>query len=108
MPVIQRDELLEILREVKEKLEEILGDDLVEVILFGSYARGEAKGDSDVDVLVVVKKWPDQEKEWKIGELMTDLVLRYGVVFSLIIYPEKPEMVYDPLIINARREGVEI
>ena len=108
MTVIPEDELLKILREVKEKLEEILGDDLVEVILFGSYARGEAREDSDVDVLVVVKKLPDREEEWEIGELMTDLVLRYGVVFSLIIYPEKPEMVYDPLIINARREGVEI
>ncbi|WP_240922535.1 nucleotidyltransferase domain-containing protein [Thermococcus sp. 9N3] len=56
MPVIPREELLEILREMKEKLIEILGDDLVEVILFGSYARGEAKEDSDVDVLVVLRE----------------------------------------------------
>ncbi|GAB6102455.1 nucleotidyltransferase domain-containing protein [Thermococcus atlanticus] len=106
--MLQREELLKILREVKLKLQEILGDDLVEVVLFGSYARGEAREDSDVDVLVVVRRWPNREKEWEIGELMTDLVLRYGVVFSLITYPEKPEMSHDPLIINATREGVKI
>ncbi len=50
MPVIPREELFEILREVKERLRDILGDELVEVILFGSYARGEAREDSDVDV----------------------------------------------------------
>lgn len=108
MPVIPREELLEILREVKERLREILGDDLVEVILFGSYARGEAREDSDVDVLVVVKRWPDPEEEWEIGELMTDLVLKYGVVFSIITYPQKPEMFHDPLIIAARKEGVKV
>ncbi|WP_456421086.1 nucleotidyltransferase family protein [Thermococcus sp.] len=108
MTVIPKDELLEILREVKEKLAEILGDDLVEVILFGSYARGEAREDSDVDVLVVVKKLPDLEEEWEIGELMTDLVLRYGVVFSIITYPHKPEMFQDPLIMAVARDGVRV
>lgn len=108
MSPIPIDELLKILREVKEKLEEILGDDLVEVILFGSYARGEAREDSDVDVLVVVKKLPDREEEWEIGELMTDLVLRYGVVFSIITYPQKPEMFQDPLIMAVAKDGVRV
>ncbi|WP_457742717.1 nucleotidyltransferase domain-containing protein [Thermococcus sp.] len=108
MPVLSRDELLKILREVKEKLREILGDDLVDVILFGSYARGEAKEDSDVDVLVVVKRWPDREKEWEIDELMTDLVLKHGVVFSLIIYSQRPGMFHDPLIMAVKREGVRV
>ncbi len=108
MPLIPREELLEILREVKERLQEILDDDLVEVILFGSYTRGEAREDSDVDVLVVVKRWPDTEKLEKIGELSAELVLEHGVVFSLIPYVENPEMSSDPLIWNVNAEGVRI
>ena len=108
MPVIPRDELLEILREVKEKLKEVLGDNLVEVILFGSYARGEARGGSDVDVLAVVRRWPSIEELDRIGDLSAKLTLKYGVLFSLLPYVEKPSMKSDPLIWNVEAEGVEI
>lgn len=59
MPVIPKEELLKILRDVKARLQEILGENLVEIILFGSYARGEAEEWSDVDVLVVVETVAD-------------------------------------------------
>jgi len=48
-------ELLEILQRLKICLQEIYGDRLLKTILFGSHARGEASGDSDIDVLVVLK-----------------------------------------------------
>ena len=108
MPILSREELLEILHEVKSELKRILSDDLVEVILFGSYARGEAKEDSDVDVLVVVKRWPNLKKLDEIGELSAELTLKYDVVFSLIPYVENPEMSSDPLIWNVNAEGVRI
>jgi len=108
MPVIPREDLLKILREVKAKLREILGDNLVEVILFGSYARGEASEWSDVDVLVVVKRWPTLEELDKIGELSAELTLRYEVTFSLVPYVEKDGMEYDPLIRNVNAEGIRV
>lgn len=37
---------------------EVLGDDLVSVVLFGSVARGEARPDSDIDLIVVVNDLP--------------------------------------------------
>lgn len=33
------------------------------IILFGSYARGEPRGDSDVDILVVEREVPDRVAE---------------------------------------------
>ena len=42
----------EFVRRVKEKYE----DKIDSIILFGSVARGEAREDSDVDILVVVKE----------------------------------------------------
>ena len=108
MPVIPREELFEILREVKERLKEILGDDLVEVILFGSYARGEAREDSDVDVLVVVRRRVTLEEYDRLSEITEKYVLEKGLVISLIVYPISPGMEHDPLIQNVHVEGIKV
>ena len=50
----------------------VLGDNVVEVILFGSVARGEASEESDVDILVIVKKNP-----WDSQKKLADLVVDY-------------------------------
>ena len=42
---------------IADKLEEILQDDLVSVLLFGSAARGEAGECSDIDILIVAEKF---------------------------------------------------
>jgi predicted nucleotidyltransferase len=51
------------LRRYVEVLDRHLGDRLVSVVLFGSWARGTANGESDVDVLVVVRGLP--VNRWK-------------------------------------------
>ena len=43
-----------ILTEVKKYLIESFGDKIRQVILYGSYARGDYNRDSDIDVLIVV------------------------------------------------------
>ena len=42
---------------IAEKLEEILQNDLVSVLLFGSSARGDAGEGSDIDILIVAEKF---------------------------------------------------
>jgi len=44
--------------EFVEILEDVLGDDLVSVVLFGSVAKGEARSDSDIDLLIVAENLP--------------------------------------------------
>ena len=39
-------------------LKDALGDNLVSVVLFGSVARGEARSDSDIDLLIVAEHLP--------------------------------------------------
>ncbi|ASJ02373.1 nucleotidyltransferase [Thermococcus profundus] len=108
MPILERNELEGILREVKAKLQEILGENLVEVILFGSYARGEAEEWSDVDVLVVVRQWPTLEELDRMAEATNKYAIEKGVVIALIPYVEKSEMSSDPLILNVMREGIRV
>jgi predicted nucleotidyltransferase len=55
----------------KEALERRFGARLREVTLFGSYARGEAHEESDVDVLVVVQGLTEDERR-EVMELAYD------------------------------------
>lgn len=48
-------DLKPILEKYVENLKEIYGDDLLQVSLFGSYARGDYGPDSDIDILIIVK-----------------------------------------------------
>ena len=38
--------------------QEVLGDNLISVVLFGSVARGEAQANSDIDLLVICRELP--------------------------------------------------
>lgn len=49
------------LSEYAKRLRVLFGDRLLDVRLFGSFARGEANEDSDVDVLVLVEGLTDME-----------------------------------------------
>ena len=49
------------LSEACEELSELLGDEFIGLALFGSWARGEAGEESDVDVLVVLKSLKGME-----------------------------------------------
>src|SRR5215472_1061315 len=52
-----------------ERLRKVFGDRLREVRLFGSYARGDADEDSDVDVLIVIDGLTDLEIGVAVGEV---------------------------------------
>ena len=74
MPV--PDKLKPVLAELKRGLQEIYGDRLRAVVLFGSQARGEANEDSDVDVAVVLD---DFENAFTEAERYSDLLYDLGL-----------------------------
>ncbi|MCL5611485.1 MAG: nucleotidyltransferase domain-containing protein [Chloroflexi bacterium] len=100
-----------ILRELKKGLAAIYGDQLKAVILFGSYARGDAHPpDSDIDVLIVLKGEFDYwEQDKRSSELVASLSLKHDVVISTKLASEKKYAESRmPLYINVRREGVTV
>ncbi len=60
-PMIDEDENRDIYLSyaslIADKLEELLQNDLISVVLFGSAARGEAGEGSDIDILIVAEKF---------------------------------------------------
>lgn len=102
------DDLKAILAELRSALKVLYGERLVRMVLFGSRARGDAEGDSDIDVLVVLAGHvsPCEEIE-RTSEAVGDLCLRHNVVISCVFMDvERYAHRNGPLLRNVRREGV--
>lgn len=99
-----------ILNELKQELQELYGDRLVKLILFGSHARGEANPDSDIDLLAVLKKPVSQVQEISnMSELCVKILLDYDELVSIIPMSEDRFNAKDvALLRNIQREGIEL
>jgi len=100
-----------ILRKLKKGLTSIYGDQLKTVILFGSYARGDARPpNSDINVMVVLRGEFDYWKTDKLSsEFVADLSLENDVVISARLTSEtKYAESQMPFMNNVRKEGMTI
>lgn len=70
------------LRAFTSALQERFGQQLMEVLLFGSRARGEAHPGSDIDVVVILDL-PDARALSDARGLGFDMWLTYGVLLSI-------------------------
>jgi len=98
------------LEQLKRKAQEIYGPRFRRMILYGSYARGEAREDSDIDVLLVLKNVSDPltERE-RLSEVLWQLALEHTLVLSVLPVDEQAfETRQTPLFLNVKREGVTI
>ncbi len=98
----------EILKEFREEIEKLYGKRLKSIILYGSWARGDATEESDIDVLIVLQGEviPGEEIDRMI-DIITEINLKHGVLISVYPISEKGySAINSPLLINVRREGV--
>ncbi len=99
----------QILDKFKMGLRDVLSDNLLEIRLFGSKARGDARKDSDIDVLVIVSS-----DDWRMSDtvysIVTDILLETEVCISPKVISQKEyTRLYNnenPFIKNVIREGV--
>jgi uncharacterized protein len=96
----------------RRRLEEQYGPRLVHLMLFGSYARGEARADSDVDVTVVLDRIENPSERMLPMQIAGDLTVEYGLAIAPIVL-SKDEMAFlhqreDLLAENLDREGIPI
>jgi uncharacterized protein len=100
----------EIVTEYRQRLREVLKDELDSVLLYGSQARGEATDGSDIDVLCIMKKPFDYgEMILKTSEASAELSLKYDVVISRAFVTRLDyETRNIPFLMNVRREAVAV
>lgn len=105
--------LSEILQQLCDKLNMLLGESIKDVILFGSYARNDADESSDIDVLILadLSRMEIASLTFKLGEIVSDLLLEHGIMVSPII--ENRDFFHAnkdvfPFFRNIENEGVRI
>lgn len=105
-----RPEIEALLDDFKQRLEVLYGERLIEVVLFGSVARGEDTPESDVDVLVVLRDPVDHYAESEpLSAVMVDLMARYGEFVVPVVMSESTFRTGDwPLLTNVRTEGISL
>ena len=103
-------ELKAILDELKQRLSDLYGDRLVELVLYGSQARGDADEGSDIDVLVVLSGAVNPCAELRsAGDILYDISYDNDTVVSCVFVPEAEFARGEgPLIRNVHREGVRL
>jgi predicted nucleotidyltransferase len=80
-----------------------------QIILYGSKARGDARKDSDIDVMVVVKDKQPRVVDEAALDAETDLWIKHGVdLSSLVIEKNLYSKRWEPFYETVRREGVRI
>jgi predicted nucleotidyltransferase len=93
--------------EIKQELSAIYGDRLNSIYLYGSYARGEASQDSDVDFLVVLNNTEQMSEERSLlRPISHKLYFKYDLDVSLHLALIGNFHKSFPLYFNVRNEGV--
>ena len=98
---------------IKKCYREIYGDSVVEIILYGSYARGDYEANSDIDVVAIVKgeRLELQEKLKRIWDVSADIGLENDAVISPAVIPYDEYISYRnvlPYYRNIAEEGRRI
>ena len=99
-----------LLTNLRQKLQTIYGSRLKNLILFGSWARGDASDESDIDVLVVLGGPVNTEHEIeRTGNIISDLSLTYNVVISCVFISKKRFInEQSPFVLNVHQEGIPV
>lgn len=99
----------EITTELVDGLLNIFGDNVYQIILYGSVARGEATKESDVDIAIVLEKNCEKSTKDRFIAWASQLDMKYEKVFSVVdIEKENLEKWENtlPFYKNLREEGI--
>jgi len=104
------EKLKQILNELKIRFQELYSERLVQMVLYGSQARGDAVEGSDIDVLVVLRGEVNPFDELdRVGDIVYDISYENDTVVSCVFMDEDRFLHRNgPLLRNIRREGMRL
>lgn len=107
---MSRENLDQLLKELKAGLSDLYKNRLRGVYLFGSYARGDQDEESDLDIMIVLSNYRHYGMELdRVSQLVSTLSLNYGVSISTVFQRQQEWLEADtPLLRNVRVEAVPV
>ncbi len=95
---------------VRRNLDELYGDRLDRVILFGSRARGDARAESDYDLAIFLTSMPDRWIEFdRLAALRVKYLEEGGPFFDMLPYlAASYKDTSLPIMHEIRQDGIEI
>ena len=102
-----------LLKETGAQLNNLFGNKLDSVVLYGSYARGDYDEESDIDVMALVDMDKSDLCKYRrvVSELANDMDLKYGVLLSIKLQDKTTFIKYQnalPFYKNVLKEGVRV
>ena len=105
-----KEENIKLIQSLKILLQNNFGNNIKDVILFGSQAKGTASEKSDYDILIILNDTYD----WKYRDQMTDVIydmeLKYDILFDkhLLTLHEIKHGIKgaEPIYQNAIKQGI--
>ena len=106
-------QLNKIIKAMVECYRVVYGRDIVEIVLYGSYARGDFTEGSDIDLVAVVRgsRLDLQEKLKAIWDVSAELGLENDIIVSPTVIPYDEFMKYKqslPYYRNIAEEGCKV
>jgi len=105
-----------VIERLLNELLKVFRDDLVSVVVYGSVARGTARKDSDIDVLIVVEELPRSrferlsmymKAEENLDPLFNELLNRgYAVTISPILKTKREAERISPLYLDMVEDAI--
>ncbi len=98
-----------ILSRFRAALDEVYGDRIERVVLFGSRARGESRLDSDYDIAVFLRQTDELWSELDhLSHITTDILHDTGAVISAKPFPAGAYREPSPLMREIRADGLDL
>ena len=101
----------DIIKEFKSRVMERYPDEAINIIIFGSKARGEAFEESDIDILVITKS-----DDWRMGDQIRNigytLELKHNMILSIQVVSQGHiaylKRIHSQFIRNIEKEGITL
>lgn len=102
-------EMLKKLCEMCEAFGEIYGNVIAEVVLYGSYARGQESDESDVDLALILRANQTEDQYDRMIDVVVDYQLDLGITLSIIPIEQRAFMEWKtilPFYKSVESEGI--
>lgn len=107
------DNLSILLSNYYEAIQEVFGERLVKIVLYGSYARGDFMQDSDMDIMILANVQPEEVSHYadKVYDVTYDFEIQYEMEINPCVQSfhtyNQWKNVY-PFFMNIEKDGVVI